>query len=325
MTAHPRSALFTSTLLVAAMTVATVIAVTFAAVERPSVLRVAAVVAPHAELLRRLGGERVDVQTVVAAGESPASFDPTPRRLTALATVRLLFRTGVPLENVLIPSLARSFPDLEVIDLRADVADLLPAHDHDHGLTSTAAPAVDTAAPEDGPAAAQEQGESDPHIWLSPRALAHQVGTMAAALARLDPPGAAVFAARRDSIQSELAALDRELTALLAPVRGERFLVFHPAFGYFARDYGLIQIAIEEGGLAPSPRHLARVLAQARAGGIRAVFVSPQFSNDAAARVAQDLDVELVELDPLAPDVVANLRRIARAVLDALRPAGLNR
>jgi zinc transport system substrate-binding protein len=279
--------------------------------QQPSRPQVAAIVPPHAELVRSIGGPRFVVQTVVAPGESPASFDPTPRRLAALADAVLLFRTGVPLENALVPRLQRSIPEMILVDLREGLDLLVAEHDH-HAAGSAAG------------AATAHRHETDPHIWLSPRLLAEQVRTIADALAGYDPAGAAVFAARRDSILGELAVLDRELSAMLAPIRGQELFVFHPAFGYLARDYGLDQFAIEEGGLSPSPRHLARVLQRARERGTRAIFIEPQFSSEAAARVARELDLELVVLDPLAPDVTANLRRMARAILDALEPAGLN-
>jgi zinc transport system substrate-binding protein len=258
------------------------------------VLRVAAVVPPHAELARRIGGDRIAVQSLVAPGESPHTYDPTPRELTELAGATLLLRTGVPLENLLVPRLQRSFPDLEIVDLRQGL-DLL------------------------------RTGETDPHIWLSPRLLEKQVATIADALARLDPAGTSLYTRNRDSLVAELADLDRELTAMLAPVRGRELIVFHPAFGYFARDYGLVQVAIEEGGLAPTPSHIAEVLEKARATGARAVFVQPQHSPHAARVVARELGLELVTLDPLAPDVLANLRHMAGAILDGLAPERLNR
>jgi zinc transport system substrate-binding protein len=291
-------------------------------------LRVAAIVGPQAWLAGRIGGERVAVTTVVAPGESPATFDPTPRQLTVLADVDLLLRTGVPLENGLLRRLGDRLAARKVVDLR-DGLDLMEA-DHRHDGQPHDAPPPDAQRhgrpppTPDAPGAAHDH-EIDPHVWLSPRLLVGQVRTIADALIARDPAGRSQYLAARDGLLAEIATLDAELTALLAPVRGRELFVFHPAFGYLARDYGLVQVAIEEGGLAPTPRHLAAVLSRARERGARAVFVQPQFSGGPAARVARELGLELVELDPLVPDVVANLRQMGRTILDALAPGALNR
>jgi zinc transport system substrate-binding protein len=179
---------------------------------------------------------------------------------------------------------------------RRELADHDHDHDHDHG----------------------DHG-LDPHVWLDPTLAAAQVRTIAAALSEVDPTGADFYAANADTFTASLAALDRELRQLLQPVAGRTLYVFHPSFGYFAAAYGLEQVAIEQGGLDPSPRHLARVLTDVRKSGARAVFVQPQFSVGAANAVAEASGVALVELDPLDHEYAANLRVMAASILAALR------
>jgi len=254
-------------------------------------------VPPQADLLQRIAGDRVAIRVLVGPGESPATYDPTPRELARVSDAQVWFRAGVPMENALVRRVASLLPAGEVVDLREGL-DLLPAgddhgHDHDHG-------------------------ETDPHLWLSPRLCAVQAERMALTLTRLDPGHADAYAAGLAALRDTLSAVDHELRALLAPVRGDTMLVFHPAFGYLAHDYGLVQVAVEAGGLAPSPRHLARVLQDARERGARAIFVQPQFSEQSARIVAREAGLEVVVLDPLARDHIANLRRIGHAIRDAL-------
>jgi zinc transport system substrate-binding protein len=137
---------------------------------------------------------------------------------------------------------------------------------------------------------------------------------MARALARKLPGQAEAIAARRDSLLTDLDDLDAHLTELLAPVRGRTMLVFHPAFGYFARDYGLQQRAMETGGLAPGPRHLAELMRTVEEIGVHTVFIQPQQSDQAARTLAREAGLEVVVLDPLARDHLANLRRLGEKV-----------
>jgi zinc transport system substrate-binding protein len=257
-------------------------------------------VAPYADLVQRLGGDLVTVQVLVAPGQSSHTYDPTPRELGALAGGRVWLRAGLPLEDSLAGRLAKLAPQLRAADLTAGL-ELLPAADehagHDHAE------------------------ENDTHIWLSARLAAHQAATAADAMCAADPAHAADYRANLAALQDSLAAIDRELTTLLAPVRGRAFYVFHPSFAYFARDYGLRQVAIETGGLEPSPRHLAHVLDDAKSSGATTIFLQPQYAAQAARTVAAEAGLQVGTLDGLAPDLLANLRRIGYALRRALESA----
>ena len=139
-------------------------------------------------------------------------------------------------------------------------------------------------------------------------------------LSRLAPEQAELFQRRYAAYAAEVQALDAELRTLLAPLQGRAFLVFHPAWGYFAASYGLQQVPIEHEGKAPGARALAALIAQARAEGIRVVFVQPQFDRRQAQQVAQAIGGVVIAVDPLAPDYVANLRRVAQQMAQALQP-----
>ena len=261
-------------------------------------LDVLVTILPHASLVERLGGNHVRVHVLVGPGESPATYDPTPRELARLAPARLWFTTGAPLEAALTPRLALLQPNLEVVATHATLAliDTAPHHD-DHG---------------------HDHGETDPHVWLSPRNTIIQAGVMADALTRALPALADTIAASLADLTDELRTIDRDLQAMLAPVRGHTVFVFHPAFGYFTHDYGLRQAAVESGGLAPSPRHLTNLLADIRRKGARTVFVQPQHSDRTVRVIAAEAGLAVVELDPLARDHLANLRILGATILAGL-------
>jgi zinc transport system substrate-binding protein len=137
-------------------------------------------------------------------------------------------------------------------------------------------------------------------------------------LVTLDPEHADVFGENLAGLRAELKALDRELAETLAPLRGERIYVFHPAFGYFADAYGLIQVAVESGGGEPGPRELAALIEAASGEGVRAIFVQPQHSRRSAEVLATEIGAAVVPADPLAEDYLENLRAIAEEVVSQL-------
>jgi zinc transport system substrate-binding protein len=264
---------------------------------RPVVL---VTIPPHASLVERLAGDAVDVRVVLAPGESPAMFDPTPRQLQELVVADLWLTTGAPLEATLMPKLGGLAPAMRIVRTHAGLELLAGAcqhHDHDHE---------------------HDHGDVDPHVWLSPQLTSAQVVVMADALMELLPDRAAAIDAAGVALVQDLAQIHRELEAMLAPVRGQTVFVYHPAFGYFCHEFGLEQEAIERGGLAPSPRHLTELLTSIAAQGARTIFIQPQYSDRAVRSVAEQADLAVVVLDPLARDHLANLRHIGEAIARGL-------
>ena len=161
-------------------------------------------------------------------------------------------------------------------------------------------------------------GGTDPHIWLSPRLVKVQARTVADALIETDPAGKDVYETNLSAFLKDLDELDVKLAKALAPVKGRTFMVFHPAWGYFADAYGLEQEPIEIEGKEPSAKQLARVIELAKEEGVRVIFVQPQFSQALAKRVAEAIGGVVVPINPLARDYIANLEAVATKVSAAL-------
>ncbi len=261
---------------------------------------------PQAWFVARLGGERIAVEVLVGPGRSPATFDPTPRQLARLSDADLYLTIGVPMENLLVPRLRAGLPGLRIEAMDAGIARLPEA-------PAGAGP---------GPAAdeptGRAHGEPDPHIWLDPRLGKRLARNAAAALAGVDPAGEPLYRARLGRVEATLDSLDACLGRLLAPVRGRRIVTFHPAYGYLARAYGLTQVAIEQGGMNPTPRHLVELRGLLERSHVRAIFVQPEFAATAAEAAARGLGVAVVSLDPLARDYAANLVAMAGRIREAL-------
>ena len=259
---------------------------------------------PQEYFVERVGGDRVQVQALVTPGRSPATYEPTPRQMAALSEAKVFFRIGVPFENGLVPKIEGIAKGLQIVDTREGITLREMTAHHHHG---------------DEHLEGCDDGGADPHIWLSPRLVKVQARTIADALIDVDPAGTATYETNLAVFLDELDTLDAHLVEALAPVTGKTFMVFHPAWGYFADTYGLEQTPIEIEGKDPSGQQLARVIEMAKDEGVLVIFVQPQFSTGSAERVAEAIDGAVVPIDPLARDYVANLERVAKAVHKALQ------
>jgi len=263
---------------------------------------------PQAYFVERIGGERVQAETMVEPGQEPHTFEPTPKQLARLAEADVYFRIGVEFENSLMPRIQSTMKELRVVDCREGVR-LRETEEHDRKEQHREGTEHDD----------DEHEGADPHIWLSVRNAVQIAGTMREALLELDPGGTDAYESGYRALVEDLEALDRRIASILEPVKGEPFLVFHPAFGYFADDYGLEQIAVQTGGTEPSARELARLIEKAGEEGVRVIFVQPQFSRRSAETVASEIGGAVVPIDPLARDYIENLERMARTVEEGLR------
>ena len=252
-------------------------------------------VPPYAPLVTTLSEGRVQVEVLVEAGKDPHTFDLRPRRLAALAKADLYLRVGsLPFEERLRPRLSAMAPALNVVDLEPEAMHDAHGHDHDHA-------------------------EDDPHVWLSPSRLQAHVDIMIAALSALKPHHRDDYAASGKALKKQLSDLDGKLRHRLQPHQDRPCLSFHGAYGHFAEAYGLEQWTVQRGGRMPSPRQLVALINKARAAGIRQVYVQPQFDRRSAEAVARALEGKVVLLDPLAPDVFANLENMAACLLAGWR------
>jgi zinc transport system substrate-binding protein len=306
-------------------------------------LQVFVSVIPQKYFVERIAGELAEVNVLVTPGKSPATYSPTPAQIKTLAGADLYFRIGVPFENGFMHKIASIAPDIRVVDTRKGIMlremedhihedDLHGGHSHDHSKTHDDHKAddgqKDHGHAHDGNADDPHQGGDDdhadlgagkdPHIWMSPLRVKQQATTMTEALIELAPAHAARFQENYDAFARELDRLHEKLKNTLAPLAGQNFFVFHPAFGYLADDYGLVQIPVETMGRAPKGKELSAIIKLAKEEKTRVIFVQPQFDQQAAGKIAEAIDGAVVSINPLAPDYLDNMVRMADTIATAL-------
>lgn len=270
-------------------------------------LRIFVGVLPQQTFVERIGGEHVVVESLVKPGQNPHTYDPTPSQIARLADADLYIGIGLPFESAWTERIRSVNPTMPMLDLSAGV-DQRMMEAHDHGEADAG---HEHAAHEDD---VHDHQEHDPHIWTSPMLVKQMGGEIARTLTRLDPDNAPDYAANLAVFERDLDVLDADIRATLADVKQRRFMVFHPAWGYFADAYQLTQIPIERDGKQPGPRSLAALIDQARRENVKVIFVQPQFSRQSAEQVARAIDARVEVIDNLAPDYFANLRRVAETI-----------
>ena len=260
---------------------------------------------PQAYFVERVGGRHVDVKVLVGPGQSPATYEPTPDQMSALAGARAFFRIGVPFEETLLPKIRGTFKDLEIVDTRAGITlRKMEAHEHEEH--------------EGEHEHEHEAGGDDPHSWLNPKLVKIQAKTICDALCRLDAANAVQYQQNLAKFQADLDALDARIAESLAPLAGRELFVFHPAFGYFADAYGLKQVPVEIEGKEPAAKDVAALVRRAREANVRVIFVQPQFSPKSATAIAREIGGAVVSLDPLARDYMKSLEAMAQQIGNAL-------
>jgi len=282
------------TSLVAALAVAACVAPPPASEPAVPPVHAVASVPPLAWLVDRVGGERVETAVLIPPGASPHAFEPSPRQVAAATGADLLVVVGDPdfaFE-------ARLVERLEADRRRALVVELVAA------------------------AEVTADGSLDPHLWLVPRHLENAAAAIADALADIDPEAEGLYRANLARLDGELEALDDELRRELGALAGSSFYVEHPAWGHLAAEYGLTQVALEEEGKEPGAARLVESIDAARRDGVTTVLVQRGLAARAGRTLADEIGAEVVEVDPLAYDVAANLRRMTAVLRQAVGGRG---
>jgi zinc transport system substrate-binding protein len=256
---------------------------------------------PQKYFVERVGGKHVAVSVMVGPGQSPETYEPTPNKLSRLAGARVYFGIGVEFEEVWMKRIASANPDMRIVDMRRGI------------------PARELERPEGTPAPGAQPGLADPHVWTSPPLAKLMAANIRDALSEIDPAHQAAYDANCEAFAVDLDRLDHDIRVLLKNLSTRKFMVFHPAWGYFADSYGLKQIPIEAGGKEPGARTLAQVIDIGRRERVKVIFVQAQFSRRAAETIAQAIGARVVAVDPLAEDYMNNLRQVARSFAEAMQ------
>ena len=241
-----------------------------------------------------IAGDYYEIVSMVPKGSSPESYDPTPQQLVNLSKSQAYFRIGyIGFEQTWMKKLEANCPDMKVYDTSKGI-DLIRDKGHWHGDHF-------------------HEGGVEPHVWNSTQNALIIADNIYQALCELDSTHQEDYQKRLDVLKQTIQQTDTNVRTLLENA-DSTFLIYHPALSYFARDYGLKQVSIEEGGKEPSPAQLKALIETCRNENVHTIFVQQEFDQRNAQLIAHELGVNIVSINPLSYDWVKEMIRIAEAL-----------
>jgi zinc transport system substrate-binding protein len=290
---------------------------------------------PQKTFVEAIGGEKVNVALMVKPGNSPHSYEPKPSQMKDIAKADIYFAIDVEFEHAWLPKFKSQNKNMEVVDLSDGIQKITMAkHSHDdhkdhqdehkeynHDKDDHHAHEKhedhdkhDEHEDHDNHQQHKDKG-LDPHVWTSPSNVKIIAKNIYHALVHEDKANADYYQANYEKFLNHIKDTDKQIKKVLIDVEtGSKFMVFHPAWGYFAKDYGLTQMAIEAGGKNPKPKQVMHLIEEAKEEGVQAVFTAPEFSEATAKLIAKEVGVPVIKVSPLNPKWSKNLIRLAKAI-----------
>jgi len=235
---------------------------------------------PEAEIVQSIGGKSLDsLDVMVKKGDSPHTYEPKPSQMRAITEANLYFAIGVEFEKSWLSKFKNQNKNLKIVDISEGV----------------------------------DKIDNNPHIWLSPKNLKVMAKNIYNSFVNLDK-NSSLYKKNLDRYIESLDNLDKKIKDILKGVKKRAFLVFHPSWDYFARDYNLTQIAVEIDGKTPKPRDIIRVIKLAKKNGVSAIITQEEFSDKFAKVIAKELNIDIIKLSPLDRNISKSLLQISKVV-----------
>lgn len=278
-----------------------VITVLFAFNAWANSIQVTTTIAPLEYFVERVGGDLVDVQSMIPQGGNPHTYEPSPSQMMKLSKADLYVKIGTEFEfeHTWIPKLVSLNKEMTVVNASEGIQEIAMAEHEDHGDHDH-----------------HHHGAGDPHTWVSVNNAMLMVRSIEKALSKFDPTNADIYQKNASQFIAELGDLNYEIRETLKPLANKAFYIYHPSWGYFAQDYGLEQVVIEQEGKEPSARDLQRIVKEAKEKGIKRIFISPEFSDKSAKVIAKEIGGEVVVIDHLGKDFISNMKKAAEAIVE---------
>ncbi len=246
---------------------------------------VTATILPQKYLLRKIAGDRYEINVMVPPGASPATYDPSPKQLQQLSKSKAYFMIGhLGFENAWIRKISSLNKSMPVFNLSSGI-DLIYGEHHHRGIES-------------------RKMNADPHIWLSPGAIKIICHNIYSALKEISPADSLIFKLNYYGFLEELDSLDKKIKKSLSDLSNRTFFIYHPALSYYARDYELVQVPVEQEGKAPSPYYLKQLINLAEKENLKAIFIQEQFDTENAEVIAHEIKGKIIKINPLDEDLL---------------------
>jgi len=256
---------------------------------------VALSIPPLEYFLKEIAGKNVDAFVVVKPGFSPATYEPKPSDLKKIAKANLYFAIGVPFEKSYLKRFKNVNKNLKIIFLQKGANFI-------------------TLSKKGG-----KKGKGiDPHIWLSPKEVKNTIlKNILNAFIAQDKQNEKLYTKNYLLAIKKINKLENKIKIILQNVKNKNFAVFHPQWGYFARDYSFVQIPIESEGKDPSIKEMIRVIKTIKKKKIKTIFIQPEFSSKMANLIAKETKAKVVPISALDKKWDQVLLKFAKALSES--------
>ena len=250
---------------------------------------------PQRFFAEKIGGDKFQIHCIVPSGQSPETYDPTPKQMVEVGNSVAYFQIGsLGFEQVWMQKIRENNPDLKIYDLSKGMSFIQEVthhhhhHSHAHGV--------------------------DPHIWSSIAGAKIIAQNMLEAFIQLDGEHADYYKSNYTALLKEINQTDTVIRQLLAPLKERTFIIYHPTLTYFAKEFDLTQLCIEMDGKEPSPAILAQLIATAKEREVKVVFIQQEFDKKNAELIAKETDCRLEVINPLSYHWNEELIHIAKVL-----------
>lgn len=280
-------------------------------------LQVTVSIVPQKYFVNRIAGDLADVMVMVRPGSSPATYEPQPRQMAALSKTSIYFAAGVPFEKAWLPRFRSANSKMEIVNLAHSIVRMPMVGHHHEEAEKHHMESMNHDQQLEKHDAHSMNFIPDPHTWLSPALVRVMAMDIRDALIQADPEDSSAYETNYLKFVEDINKLDSELARTFSKTAGKNsFMVYHPAWGYFAKAYGLHQIPIELEGKEPSPKEMTQIIKIAQKMSIKAIFIQPQFSKKSAQAIASAIGAKVLIADPLAKDWIDNLQKVGEQFLN---------
>ncbi|MGC8925598.1 MAG: metal ABC transporter solute-binding protein, Zn/Mn family [Calditerrivibrio sp.] len=258
---------------------------------------IAVTILPQKFITEKIVGNLWTVISIIPEGANPHTYEPKINTLKNVSAASAYLSLEEVLDEIWVKKILDVNPKIKIYRMDKGVEKLrMSDDDHHHG----------------------KKLFHDPHIWLSLENMKIIAQNTKDILLSIDPANKTSYEKNYEQLVKEIDMLKNEVSSRLITKKNKSFLVFHPAWGYFARDFGLNQVSIEFEGKEPSPKRLKEIISFAKSKNIKVIFVQPQISSTTVETLAKELGARIVKINPLEYDWLKNMKYVSQEIADGL-------
>jgi zinc transport system substrate-binding protein len=274
---------------------------------------------PQKTFVNAIGGDKVNTHLMVLPGNSPHTYEPKPSQMKAVSKADIYFTIDVEFEHVWLHKFKAINNKMKVIGVEQGIEKMaMEAHGHEEDKEHNEHAHHDH---HDDHGHYEKKhnehnhGSLDPHVWTSPDNVKTIAKNIYNGLVQHDKANKEYYTKNYKQFLKHIEKTDATIQSIFKDTKnGSKFMVFHPAWGYFAKQYHLEQFAIEVEGKNPKPRQIAHLIHEAKEEGVKAIFTAPEFSESSAKQIARELNIPVIKVSPLNPKWSQNLINLAKAI-----------